>query len=99
MPRIRRTQESRRDYQDINRFIAEHDPSAADRLLRHFDARLTILADSHFAARKVDELAPGLRCSPVGSYCLFYRPIADGIELIRALHVRRDILPKLFSAK
>jgi len=32
---------------------------------------------------------------PVGNYVIFYRPIEDGIVVIRVLHGARD-LPELF---
>jgi toxin ParE1/3/4 len=47
--------------------------------------------------RKVGELAPNLRSLPVGSYLIFYRPIDDGIQLIRVLHGARDITPEHFA--
>ncbi len=37
------------------------------------------------------ELAVDLRGFPVGNYVLFYRPMADGVELVRALNGHRDI--------
>jgi len=41
--------------------------------------------------RRREELAPGLRSFPAGSYFIFYQPIADGIEVVRVLHASRDI--------
>jgi len=49
--------------------------------------------------RKVEELAPNLRSFPIGSYLIFYRPVEDGIELIRVLHGARDITPEYFAEK
>jgi plasmid stabilization system protein ParE len=37
------------------------------------------------------ELAPNLRSLLVGDYVMFYRPIDDGIEVVRVLHGARDI--------
>jgi toxin ParE1/3/4 len=42
--------------------------------------------------RKRDSLALNLRSFPVGNYLIFYRPINQGIEVIRILHGARDIL-------
>jgi len=36
-------------------------------------------------------LAPGLRSFPAGSYCIFYQPMPDGIEVVRVLHASHDI--------
>jgi toxin ParE1/3/4 len=34
--------------------------------------------------------ADGLRCFPLGSYLIFYRPMLEGIVVIRVLHAARD---------
>ena len=38
-----------------------------------------------------DELAPFLRSFPVKNYLIFYRPIDEGIEIVRILHGSQDI--------
>ena len=43
------------------------------------------------------DLAPSLRSFPVGNYLLFYREVADGIQLVRALHGARDIASDYFG--
>ena len=96
MARILRTRESRCDYDEIWSYIAVRDLAAADRLVIHFDATLNIISTSPGVGRKVEELAPNLRSFPVGNYLIFYRPMADGIELIRILHGARDITPEYF---
>ena len=42
-------------------------------------------------ARVRDELAEGLRSFAVGRYVIFYRPISEGVEIVRVLHGSRDI--------
>jgi toxin ParE1/3/4 len=37
-----------------------------------------------------DELLPNLRCFSVGNYVIYYRPVADGIDVVRVLHGARD---------
>ena len=37
------------------------------------------------------ELAADLRSFPVGNYIIFYRPIEDGVEIVRVLSGARDI--------
>jgi toxin ParE1/3/4 len=37
------------------------------------------------------ELAPLLRSFPVKNYLIFYRPIDEGIEIVRILHGSQDI--------
>lgn len=46
--------------------------------------------------RRRDDLAPGLRSISYANYLIFYRPIDDGIEIVRVLHGSRD-LPSQFD--
>lgn len=96
MGRIQRTAHARRDYSAIWDYIADDNPSAADRLLRRFDQKLRLAADQPGIGHPRDDLSPGLRSLRVGRYLLFYRQVPNGIELIRVLHGARD-LPRLFG--
>jgi toxin ParE1/3/4 len=96
MPRILRTRASRLDYDEIWSYVAVRNINAADQLVDRFDAVLTTIASSPGMGRRVDEVATGLRSFPIGSYLMFYRPIADGIQLIRVVHGARDITPEFF---
>lgn len=84
------------DLLDIWNFIANDRWEKADRLLEKIDSQLKILASNPGMGRKRDSLAPNLRSFPVGNYLIFYRPINEGIEVIRILHGARDI-PSLFE--
>ncbi len=95
MPRIIRSPASAEDLRAIAAFVALRNPSAADRLLDEFDRKLRMLAANPLTGRPRDELRARVRSYPVGSYVIFYRPIEDGIELIRVLHGARS-LPWLF---
>jgi toxin ParE1/3/4 len=97
MPHILRTRESQVDYEEIWGYIAPNDLGAADRLVDRFDETLKVIASSPEMGRKVEELGSNLRCFPVGSYLIFYRPIEDGIQLIRIVHGSRDITPDYFD--
>lgn len=88
---IRRTPATRRDYAQIWHYIPEDNISAADDLLRSFDANLQLLSDFPLAAQARPELRPRLRSFPVGNYLLFYRPIRGGIDLVRVLHGAREL--------
>ena len=46
--------------------------------------------------REGGELSPGLRSFPVGRHVIFYRPMANGVEIARVLDGARD-LPPLFE--
>jgi toxin ParE1/3/4 len=46
--------------------------------------------------RQREDLAPRLRGFPFGNYVIFYRPMENGVEIVRVLHGARD-LPPLFD--
>ena len=97
MPHILRTRESRLDYDEIWHYIALRDIIAADRLIDQFDSTLNVIASAPQMGRSVEDLAPNLRTFPIGSYLIFYRPMEDGIQLIRVIHGARDITPEYFA--
>lgn len=79
------------DLLDIWNFIASDSFDKADQLLKKIDSQLKVLASNPGMGRKRDSLAPSLRSFPVGNYLIFYRPINQGIEVIRVIHGARDI--------
>src|SRR5262245_55618353 len=91
MPRVLRTPEARLDLLAIWDYVAEGSPEAADRLLDRLDHACSRLAEFPLMGRERPELAPALRSFVVGNYLIFYRPQADGIEVIRVLHGSRDL--------
>jgi Plasmid stabilization system protein len=46
-----------------------------------------LLADFPEMGQKCDELEPDLRSFPVENYMIFYRPIDDGVQIVRELVV------------
>jgi toxin ParE1/3/4 len=73
------------------------DLAAADRLVDQFDATLKFISSTPHMGRRVEELARNLRSFPVGNHLIFYRPLEDGMQLIRLLHGARDITPEYFA--
>ena len=98
MRTVRRTAQSRLDYLEIWLYIAERNYDAADKLIATFDQKLALLADFPGVGQARDDLIPGLRSLPVGSYLIFYRPRDDGIDLVRVVHGSRN-LRKLFRRR
>ena len=96
MPSIIRSDQSEHDVYEIAAFIARDNPDAAIQLVDRFDEALKMLAGNPLAGRVREELAAEVRSFPVGNYLLFYRPIQNGIALIRVLHGPRD-LRRLFK--
>jgi toxin ParE1/3/4 len=79
------------DLKHIYRYIAEFNPLAAASTIRELYAKAQMLAGMPGMAQGVPHLSPGLRRFPVGNYAIFYRPINDGIDVIRVLHTARDL--------
>ena len=55
------------------------------------------LANNPRIGRRREEVAPALRSFPFQDYSILYRPIDDGVEIVRVLHGSRDI-ERLFNA-
>src|SRR5687768_7835570 len=88
---VRRTAASKRDYVEIWKYIAKDNPTAADDLLRLFDLKVTLLSDFPHLGRARSEIRTRLRSFAAGDYILFYRPLRDGIELLRIIHGARNL--------
>ena len=96
MSRHRFTPEASRDLDEIADFIAEDDAPAAARVVDAIEEKCRALAAMPGMGRSREEFAPGLRSSPAGRYLIFFRPVADGIQVIRIIHGSRD-LPRFFE--
>lgn len=91
MSRIRIAAQAEEDLAGIWLYIARDNPQAADKLVAVLAQKYEVLAESPDIGRMRDELSPSLRSFPVRKYVIFYRPIEDGIEVIRVLSGYRDI--------
>jgi toxin ParE1/3/4 len=96
MPLVLRTSQAHLDLVEAALRIAEENPTAADHWLDSLDEKCRLLARMPELGRKRPDLAPDLRGFPIGNYIIFYRPVPDGIQVIRVLHGARDI-PELFE--
>jgi toxin ParE1/3/4 len=85
------------DLTDIWVFVAQNNAEAADRLLDQLHQKCRFLANSPKVGRQRPELDSSIRSFAVGNYVIFYRESANGIEVARLLHGRRDI-PSLFPS-
>ena len=79
---VRRTSKAAHDLVDVGEFVAAHDLRAAERLLHRIDATCRLQSGQPELGTLCEDLAPNLRFFPVGKYLIFYRPIAEGIEVI-----------------
>jgi len=91
MPTINKRTQAKIDLAEIWDYIADDSEDRADSFIDSIDRKFRILADQPNIGRMRDELVEGLRSFPIGRYIIFYRPLPDGIEVIRVLHGARDL--------
>ena len=90
-----------RDVAEIVSYIADDSPEAAQRFRRALQATGALLLDMpHIGSMRASDkpALKGIRVVPVrdfDKYAVFYRPVKDGIEIVRVLHGARDY-PALF---
>jgi toxin ParE1/3/4 len=91
MGRIQRTSDALDDLSGIWHYIAEHNQTAADRLIDRLEHSLRLLSRFPLMGESVDHLRPGVRRFTEGNYQLFYEPTRDGIVLLRVYHAARSL--------
>jgi toxin ParE1/3/4 len=95
--RIERTEAAVQDLIEIGEEIALHNPDAAERVLAVIEERCEALAGNPRMGLACPQLGDGLRQFPAFPYryVIFFRPLDEGMRLIRVLHGSRDI-PAVF---
>lgn len=84
-------------------FIGRTSEDAAERFLQSAQETFELLAGQPEMGKRTNYRSPllaGVRSFPVKGFpkhLIFYRPIRDGIEIIRVIHGARDI-PAMFEA-
>ena len=86
-----RGQNARTDLDEIWLHIALDSPANATRLVDAMLRRCELLAEQPGIGRARSEFGSDLRSFAVGRYLIFYRPIADGIEVVRVVHGARRL--------
>jgi toxin ParE1/3/4 len=89
---------ARQDLDEAAAYIqGQSGPQRAIRFLRAADSTLAMLAGMPGMGTRYDPHEPlyaGLRYFPITrhrKYLIFYRPLPDGVEVLRVLHGARDI--------
>ncbi|MFB8789190.1 MAG: type II toxin-antitoxin system RelE/ParE family toxin [Potamolinea sp.] len=81
-----------RDIESIIDYVADNTSlDAADKLLRKINKKCSTLANFPHMGRSRDELLSTLRSLPIDNYLIFYRPIEEGIEILRVVSGYRDL--------
>ena len=70
-------------------YIAQDNPSAADRLLDTIEEKGRLLSGNPKLGQARPDIAEGFRYLPVGRYLMLYREIPGGVELVRVVHGMR----------
>ena len=91
MSRYRLSAQAIQDIDDIWNYVGQNSQQAADNLFDKLRKQFSILAKFPHLGRLRPKLASYLRSFSVGSYIIFYRPIEEGIEIVRVVHGSRDI--------
>ncbi len=96
MARVIRSEQAQEDLEGILEYLDSQRTDAADRFATKFERTCELHAEHPQIGARSEEYAPNLRHFAVWNYAVFYRPIKDGIELIRIIQGARDI-PRLFE--
>ncbi len=97
MPVILKSPRAKSDLVEIWNYIAEDSEARADAFIDRIDRKLKALAQHPGMGRLRDELAENMRSFPVGRYVIFYRPLSNGIAVVRVLHSARDLNAEFFA--
>lgn len=84
------------DLESIADYIAEDNPSRAVTFVQELREKCRRLSEMPRSAPARPELGADIRSRPAGNYVVYYRPLSDGVEIIRILHARREVKPDMF---
>lgn len=80
------------DLEKILDYIAEvNSVDTAENFLARINKKCQRLTSFPNMGKKREELLPFLRSLPVDSYLIFYRPIPEGIEILRIVSGYQDL--------
>lgn len=82
---------AKRDLEEIEDWMAQHNPAPAVSFIESLAHTLDGLANMPLMGRARPEIRPGLRSIVHGSHIVFYRPTRAGITVLRVIHGARDI--------
>jgi toxin ParE1/3/4 len=91
MSRVVYSDIAKADLREIWDHVSDDSQFQADRLIERFRSKLEHLAKWNTLGRPRPEMARNCRSYPFGKYCFFFRPIDNGIEVIRVIHSARDL--------
>jgi len=96
MAHVIRSRQAEQDLEEILDYLDGQSTQAADRFARKLKESAQLHAIYPQIGATAEDFAPNLRYFTVKNYAVFYRPVPDGIEIIRIIHGARD-LPSFFE--
>ena len=93
MPRVCWSDKAEESVLAIGRYIIEQTQSRQRGLdaIAKIEEKCRRYAEFPEGGTAAPDLGPGLRCFPVGSLLVIYRPIEDGIAIILVAHGHQDV--------
>lgn len=83
--------QARQDLMEIWEFIASDSIRAADSIEELFQQEFLAIQHHPGLGPRREELQPGVRSLPVGSYLIFYRVRRYSVQILRVVHGARDL--------
>jgi len=71
--------------------MASNNPDAAFRFVKEIERKCETLGDFPMMGRSYSEIFPRLRGFPLDKYIILYRPIDNGIEVVRVVSGYRNL--------
>ena len=91
MSRYVLSRRARADLTEIWKYTADRwTPEQADRYVLEIHAAIERVANDPRKGRPCDHIRPGYRKWNIGAHVLFFRPVSEGIEIVRVLHQSMD---------
>ena len=91
MPTLIFAPSARQDLLELFDYIARDKPVAAANWIDRIEQKCKLLVTTPEFGELRPEYGTGIRSSIVRRYVIFYRPITDGIEVVRVIAGDRDI--------
>ncbi len=85
------TEPAKANLKEIWSYIAEYNPSSADKFLREFAKKFQLLAENPKLGKSRDDFILNLRSFSFKNYVIFYFSTENGVEIYRVLHGARNI--------
>jgi toxin ParE1/3/4 len=89
--RVLVSEKAYRDLLRIYSYIAERNPTAAEKILRRIDEKFHQLSELPFIGRERSSIAPGVRSVVVGTHLIIFAVSSDSITIARVIDGRMDI--------